>query len=86
MTNNTADRINIHLDQETEIERWWDKHKEALRQILEQYKAEVMTSLRKAHVQNIRLTEENDALIKEVLKLKNAIARAREALGNQEKK
>ena len=76
-----GDRIEFNLEQENSIDRWWAFHGESLKQTIEQYKLWLSSELRKAQIENARLKEERDFLVRELLKLRKAFARIEEIQG-----
>ena len=78
---NLTEKINFQLKQEDAIDHWWATHGKALRETLDQYKAWCSIELRKTQQQLARVVEERDLLMRELLKLKKAIAQFKQTVG-----
>jgi hypothetical protein len=77
------ERIEINVEQEDTIDAWWAEHSKSLRARIDEYKLWLSGELRHAHVQIVRLTEERDLAIKELVRTRRAIAQFRETLGER---
>lgn len=70
------------LENENTIEQWLAAQEKSLRQVLEQYKAQISTELFRTQRLLARATEERDLLLKKLIEAQEKLRRIRETFND----